>query len=535
MSRRARRTPSSAKRSSSGAGRRSRLIEDDDGDEATGGRGEASLIVVDDADEDSVRLTESSIKRGLIANATARGRVGEDSSLRPTDDGENGDGLIDNDDNDNEDDQNDVSWLERRRRQRLREDRRSNGNDDDDDYDNDNREEARKAGHDSAVVDDDRGSEDAGTTASRDDRVRERAIVVRHRSSVAKATSSSLSSSSQLPKVRGGRVTSFAERATLAADGSLQRGGCNNADEGFVPPWVAFHVRAYLDVLFGAVTLEKIRLVKLRNRRSEFAVPNVVDSILRYNNIAFAAVEMCWVNGTQLVEPIWYDIDAFNNRLQLYISQSMYDAFCARQSDDPVNMASGVVPIENYDPYATSPEASGPLDKATVNCAIACDHVAQHIIVEVLRPGRASPGADIHDRFTEVGCTLHSMLDVTAVTAREAGRCLGLGGDDAYGTRTVRDTSSYLTLLDNNAADWRAAGARRANAAATASLYGSSCPFDTSTGAYGDDFGAGDLLRPVAYGDDGGYFGGGALLDADGSSRFGGGGGGSYAFEETIA
>lgn len=515
MSRRARRTTSSAKRSTSGAGRRNRISEDDDdGDEATGDGGDASLLVVDDADEDSVRLTESSIKRGLIANATARGRVGDDRSRRSSDDGEDGDGPIGNDD----DDDGDVSWLERRRRQRVREDRRTN----DDDHDDGDREEARKAGDASA-------DEDAGSD-SRYDRVRERAVVVRHRSSVAKAASSS---SSQLPKVRGGRVTSFAERATLTADGSLQRGGCNSVDEGFVPPWVAFHVRAYLDVLFGAVTLEKIRLVKLRNRRSEFAVPNVVDSILRYNNIAFAAVEMCWVNGTQLVEPIWYDIDAFNNRLQLYISQSMYDAFCARQSDDAVNMASGVVPIENYDPYATSPEASGPLDKATVNCAIACDHVAQHIIGEVLRPGRASPGADIHDRFTEVGCTLHSMLDVTAVTAREAGRCLGLGGDDAYGSRTVRDTSSYLTLLDNNATDWRAAGARRANAAASASLYGSSCPFDTSTGAYGDEFGAGggDLLRPVAYGEDGGYFGGGALLDADGASRFGG----SYAFEETIA
>lgn len=302
-----------------------------------------------------------------------------------------------------------------------------------------------------------------------------------------------------VPQVRGGRISSFVTRAALADDGSEATLNASVSEDGFVPSWVTFHLRSYLDVLFGAVTLEKIRLVKTRNRRSEFAVPNVVDSILRYNNIAFAEVEMCWLNGTQMVEPIWYDIDAFNNRLQLYLSQSMYDSFCAKQSDDPVTMASGLVPIENYNPYATSPEASGPLDKATINCAIACDHVAQHIISDVLRPTRLSPGADLHERFAEVGCTLHSILDVTAVSSKEAGQCLGLSNDGA-----TRNTSSYLTLIDNS--DWKSRAYAGNN---SSSVFGGPSSFAWNEGGtagssrsdlLADEFGYGGLqLGPYSF------------------------------------
>lgn len=441
----------------------------------------------DDVDEDSIRRTELSIKRSLVSNATAnetsvRDRVGPiDDDHYDVDDNDEEDDV---DEEPSPDDRSDARWIERRRRERVEAPSDRNGDDD--------RDEAITS--DPAV--DDAGS-GSGTSSS--------SYVSRQSFKVAKHRS-------VVPKVRGGAITSFVPRVNDCDDegGARSLVAATAGDDGFVPPWVAYHVRAYMDVLFGAVALEKIRLVKQRNRRSEFAVPNVVDSVLRYNNIAFAAIEMCWVNGTNLVEPIWYEIDAFNNRLQLYISQPLYDAFCSRQSDDPVTMASGLVPIENYDPYATCPEASGPLDKATINCAIACDHVAQHIIVDVLRKRPAVPGADIHDRFTEVGCTLHSILDVTAITASDADRCNG---------NTVRDSSSYLTLLDSG--DWRSRayiGAGRTNAA-TASLYGSACPF----GGSGDPAAGGSgLLRPD-FDDDFGPGGDG--------SRFGA----AYAFEESIA
>lgn len=192
----------------------------------------------------------------------------------------------------------------------------------------------------------------------------------------------------------------------------------DNDDESSNPssvldPRLSFYIRAYLDVLLSSVLIEKINLAARNKHQSELAIPNVVDNILRYNNIAFSVVRMSTTN-IALPEPLWYEIDVINNRLQLYIYQPMYDSFCMTLSDHPVILSSGIVPLDRYDPPEHCPIANSTVDSATINCAVVCDHLAQHVISEVLGPRKAE-GASIHERYNERGCTLHSMFDITVL------------------------------------------------------------------------------------------------------------------------
>lgn len=211
-----------------------------------------------------------------------------------------------------------------------------------------------------------------------------------------------------------------------------------------VPDEIAFRIRTYLDVLLGATSIEKLRLATTmynvsgigsaandrEHRDSQYAIPNIVDAILKYNNIAFASVVL-YRTKIELVEPIWYDIDLPNNELRLFVPANSR-AFPRQITDYPVVMASGIVPVERYNPHAPNPAIDN-IDIATIHCAVMCDHVAQHIIDELLDTEPKSEGADIHDRFGRNGTTLHSMFDITSV------------GDKC---ENYSETSKLITLFD---------------------------------------------------------------------------------------
>lgn len=205
--------------------------------------------------------------------------------------------------------------------------------------------------------------------------------------------------------------------------------GPDRSAVGQVQPEIAFYVRSYLDVLLGSVVLEKMYLSSsARTLSSEFAVPTAVHNILKYNNIMFSKVTMS-VTKIAIPEPVWYDIDVADNRLHLYMNQAMYDDACRRSAEHAVVMADGVIPLENYDPIETVPGSH--IDPAVVKCAVICDHVAQHIISDVLGP-RKPDGAHIHDNYTNVGTTLHSMLDVVELGTQ---------------TRNHRESVNHVTIF----------------------------------------------------------------------------------------
>lgn len=175
---------------------------------------------------------------------------------------------------------------------------------------------------------------------------------------------------------------------------------------------IVFYIRSYLDVLFGSVIQEAIILSTKGYRNSEYAIPTTVSNILKYNNIMFTRVTMS-STLIELPEPLWYDMNIANSHLHLYLYRPLYDSFCSKLSDHPVIISSGIIPLENYNPLASNPNIQK-IDSATINCAVICDHLAQHIISDVLNPEKPD-GADIHEKYNLHGTTLHSMLDITCI------------------------------------------------------------------------------------------------------------------------
>lgn len=243
---------------------------------------------------------------------------------------------------------------------------------------------------------------------------------------------------------RVGSITLPGGRATIDHNKIIKTGGRNI---GALPKNLTYYIRQYLDILFGAVETERVRLLQQNCYQSDIALPNVIASILQYNNITFKSITLTNTK-IPLPEPLWYDIDLVNNHLSLFLYQPLYDTFCTSTTRLPVIISSGIIKLEDYNPVVSHPLAREQLDMATYNCAIMADHTAQHIISDLFLADKKVPGADIHDHYNDVGTTLHSMLEITAVGVQDStARCNNSnnGSNDDIAT-------SYFTLLGGNAA-----------------------------------------------------------------------------------
>lgn len=176
---------------------------------------------------------------------------------------------------------------------------------------------------------------------------------------------------------------------------------------GEVPREVTHYIRDYIDILFSSVTLEATQIMMSNKRESIRAIPGVVRAILEYNNISFSTITMS-ISKQILPEPIWYYYNVLKSTLNLFVCEQFYDDFCMRNSSNPVVFTSGMIPIESLNPFETNPTMPG-VDLAMMHCAIACDHVAQHIISDLMIPNKSN-GSGIHEKFTDDGTTLHSMF-----------------------------------------------------------------------------------------------------------------------------
>nr|WOJ45397.1 putative gp13-like protein [Apis mellifera nudivirus] len=229
-------------------------------------------------------------------------------------------------------------------------------------------------------------------------------------------------------------------RATIDHNKIIRTDGRNI---GALPKNLTYYIRQYLDILFGAVETERIRLFQQNCYQSDAALPNVISCILQYNNITFKSITLTNTK-IPLPEPLWYDIDLVNNHLSLFLYQPLYDTFCTSTTRLPVIISSGIIKLEDYNPIVSHPLAREQLDMATYNCAIMADHTAQHIISDLFLGSKKVPGADIHDHYNDIGTTLHSMLDITAIGVQDlTARC----NNNHNSTNSDDVATSYFTLL----------------------------------------------------------------------------------------
>lgn len=186
-----------------------------------------------------------------------------------------------------------------------------------------------------------------------------------------------------------------------------------------VPRVVAEKIRNYLDVLMSATVLEANRMRQLNQLKAVYAIPGVVAAILEYNNLLFGQIDLVLVKqgsaaAKHMYEPIQFTYSPNNDHdsnLTLYVCVPMYESYCNRVTTAPVIYPNGSIPLELFNLPVDSPE-SRPLTLSLVRCAVACDHVAQHILSEVLGERKADAADDIHYRWNEVGTTLHSIFRI---------------------------------------------------------------------------------------------------------------------------
>jgi hypothetical protein len=175
---------------------------------------------------------------------------------------------------------------------------------------------------------------------------------------------------------------------------------------GEVDDKVTLLIRDYMDVLFSSVMMAALLCPE---NHPEQIIPAVVDAILKYNNIEFSLIRLKIVPG--LHEPIWYTYNITSGILVLYFDQNLFTQFAAKINDNPVSFSGGIIPLNRFDPYSQHEDLPR-IEQSMINYALACDHVAQHIIVDVLNePTNHQLG--VHDNFRIIGTTLHSIFDVS--------------------------------------------------------------------------------------------------------------------------
>lgn len=225
-----------------------------------------------------------------------------------------------------------------------------------------------------------------------------------------------------------------------------------------VPNDIAKWIRLYLNHLFGAMWLQ-VQSLALQNKLSSvYAIPGIVCAILEYNNLFFRTIKYTIVKR-QLIEPIWYSYSISKNELKLYIDEYLYDEYCIKNGDKPVLFTSGVVPLQIFNLY--KPEFNQEINLPMIHCALACDHVSQHIISDIMNPNKIAC-ADIHENFTNIGTTLHSMFVIerifTTVPKKEYHYSYVSGNKSTYintvnghnDDNDVHRSSSSMTSLQTN-------------------------------------------------------------------------------------
>lgn len=184
----------------------------------------------------------------------------------------------------------------------------------------------------------------------------------------------------------------------------------NQRHIGEIPQDLVVKIRRYMDILFSSVLLQAHQILKSEPKSdSVYALPGVVMSILQYNNVEFRTVKYV-LTKFELPEPIWYTINVARNELILYINNGMYGTFCAKNNVLNVNFTSGIIPLELHNPLVDVTDGVT-IDWPMIHCAIAADHVAQHILTDLFGKLKTR-NADIHENFANHGTTLHSMFRI---------------------------------------------------------------------------------------------------------------------------
>lgn len=175
-----------------------------------------------------------------------------------------------------------------------------------------------------------------------------------------------------------------------------------------VPINVTRNIVRYLDEVFGSLMR---RLSEIDEVKAFKHMGNIVDSILRYNNIHFKTINVRDVQQEfNMPEPLWYTFDL--ETLNLFVSHNWYESYVAINTNVPVLWQCGNIPLDKFN-FTEQDPIVGPLDMAKIKCIMACDHVAQHIIHDYTNNREQLSHTDIHDSWTTNGATLHAMLDLT--------------------------------------------------------------------------------------------------------------------------
>lgn len=185
---------------------------------------------------------------------------------------------------------------------------------------------------------------------------------------------------------------------------------CFGSGVGEAPKDIVKNLRMYLNILFGAVIIEATNITSMSNKEESFyAIPGVVDKILKYNKIMFQKIKLC-ITKIQTIEPVDYMFSVSRSELILFVNELFYDEVCIKEYNKPVLFPGGILSIEVLNPSeCSSPKIK--LGRPYINCAIIADHVATHIINSIYNEGIV-PCADIHHDWNRYGVTLHSMLKI---------------------------------------------------------------------------------------------------------------------------
>lgn len=237
---------------------------------------------------------------------------------------------------------------------------------------------------------------------------------------------------------------------------SLEKIKCREAIKG------RFYLRQYLDTLFGAIA-ECVERKNLSDRSAIEFIPDVVNTILLYNNLQFAKIDL-FLTDKYLYEPIMFILDTTyaespterasdseylddyalrgvfcdvperhnmsripnaRNRVMLFVNKSQYEDYCAKSSANEVFCINGQINIEKYNPTMDLPEQRiKHVSIAMQKLVIACDLVCTRIINEIYgqfdedKPRVCGEERDEpinHPGWNTHGTTLHSMLEVSVV------------------------------------------------------------------------------------------------------------------------